>query len=226
MLASARAGGASHIVSVDDVVFVSPVVSIDVGDTVDWQWNVLAPHTGTSDDGTSSNSVVLQRADSYSPGPTFSFTFTQAGSFYYYCAVHSAPVQRVPGPAMSGVVTVGAPPTATSTTTATPSGDATSIPATQTAIPTQPVMPGVTVTPMPNTTATPGTVIAGAGASTATPTGMGAEAAVRRPETGGGARASPGRRRASVVLAAAGVVMASAGWLTSAGVALHARGRR
>ena len=61
-------------------------ITITVGTTVTWTNKTSAPHTVTSDDGTSfdsgnSNPIAAN-------GGTFSFTFTKAGTFAYHCQIH------------------------------------------------------------------------------------------------------------------------------------------
>ena len=74
-------------------------VTVAAGDTVTWTNSDSAPHTVTSTGSGPLDSPNMQKGD------TWSFTFTQAGSYPYYCKVH---------PDMKGTVTVtaaAAPPT-------------------------------------------------------------------------------------------------------------------
>jgi plastocyanin len=82
-------------------------VTVAQGDTVTWTNSDTAPHTVTSTGGGPLDSPNLQKGDSWS------FTFTQAGSYPYYCAVH---------PDMKATVTVTA--AAAPTTTAMPGHEA------------------------------------------------------------------------------------------------------
>ncbi len=59
-------------------------VTIKVGTTVIWTNSTIAPHTLTSDSG----SAVTWDSGLVNPGKTFSFTFTQTGTFHYHCSVH------------------------------------------------------------------------------------------------------------------------------------------
>jgi plastocyanin len=59
-------------------------ININVGDTVEWSWS-SGFHTVTSDD----NSAFDSGARSAPSG--YSFTFSAAGSYPYYCQVHSLP---------------------------------------------------------------------------------------------------------------------------------------
>jgi len=76
-------------------------VTINVGNTVEWTQLDEIPHTVTSTPAGIFDSGVLSK------GNTFSFTFTQAGTYSYYCDLH---------PAMVGTVTVlpNSPPAAPS----------------------------------------------------------------------------------------------------------------
>ncbi len=61
-------------------------LTIKAGTTVMWKNTTQAPHTVTSDDGTSfdsgsANPIAAQ-------GGTFSFTFNTAGTFAYHCSIH------------------------------------------------------------------------------------------------------------------------------------------
>jgi plastocyanin len=65
--------------------FSPKTLTSSVGATVIWKNTTQAPHTVTSDDGTSFNT-----GDStpVAPGTTFSFKFTKAGTFAYHCGFH------------------------------------------------------------------------------------------------------------------------------------------
>ncbi len=70
-------------------------LTVKVGTTVVWTSEDNPIHTVTADDG-SFDSGRMKKGD------TFSHTFTQAGEYPYYCAIHGAPG----GVGMSGVVIV------------------------------------------------------------------------------------------------------------------------
>ncbi len=61
-------------------------ITIKVGTTVTWTNTTGAPHTVTSDDGTSFDSNINTPISAN--GGTFSFTFTKAGTFAYHCQIH------------------------------------------------------------------------------------------------------------------------------------------
>ncbi len=82
-------------VSIGDFFFAPQSVTVRVGDTVRWTNNGAAPHTTTS--GTTPAPDGKWASGILSSGQSFSFTFTQAGTSPYFCAVH---------PFMTGTVTV------------------------------------------------------------------------------------------------------------------------
>jgi plastocyanin len=61
-------------------------ITIKVGTIVTWTNNTGAPHTVTSDDGTSFDSGI--NTPIAASGGTFNFTFTKAGTFTYHCQIH------------------------------------------------------------------------------------------------------------------------------------------
>ncbi|MFL6541683.1 MAG: plastocyanin/azurin family copper-binding protein [Chthoniobacterales bacterium] len=80
------------------VAFSPSSVTINVGDTVQWQWN-SGPHSVTS--GTPDHPSGLFDSGIQNSGHSFSHTFTDPGQVPYYCMVH--------GSMMTGVVKVVAP---------------------------------------------------------------------------------------------------------------------
>jgi plastocyanin len=60
----------------------SIVVVLGVNNTVIWTNNDASPHTVTANDGSFSSGNL-------NPGDTFTFTFTDAGTYYYHCSYHS-----------------------------------------------------------------------------------------------------------------------------------------
>jgi amicyanin len=76
--------------------FDPPALTVPVGTTVVWTNRDDVPHTVTSTDKTFKSSGALDQGDSYS------YTFTAAGTYAYYCTVHpfmtaKVIVQPVPG---------------------------------------------------------------------------------------------------------------------------------
>ncbi len=66
--------------------FSPTTLTIKVGTTVVWKNTTSAPHTVTSDDGKSFDSGVNNPIAPQSG--TFSFTFTQPGTYAYHCSFH------------------------------------------------------------------------------------------------------------------------------------------
>lgn len=69
------------IITSSTFAFSPQTLSIAVGTIVVWKNNTGAPHTVTSDNGVFGSGTI-------SPGGTFSFKFTQAGTFAYHCNIH------------------------------------------------------------------------------------------------------------------------------------------
>jgi LPXTG-motif cell wall-anchored protein len=78
--------------TISDFQFSPASITIHVGDTVSWTNNGPSPHTATADGG-SFDTGTLQK------GQSGSHTFTQAGTFTYFCRIH---------PFMHGTVVVAA----------------------------------------------------------------------------------------------------------------------
>ena len=83
---------AESIVAIHDNFFSPRNLNIAPGDTVKWVQDGNSPHTTTSTTGLWDSGLL-------GPGATFSVTFSNAGTFPYFCEVH--------GPAMSGSIIVG-----------------------------------------------------------------------------------------------------------------------
>ena len=86
---------ATAAVAVVDSSFVPSEITIDEGGTVTWTNQGDLPHTVTADDNSFSSNTMQ-------PGDEYSKTFTEAGTFPYYCSFHGSPG----GGGMSGVVHV------------------------------------------------------------------------------------------------------------------------
>lgn len=82
-------------VALENFQFNPAKLEVKVGTTVVWTNNDSVGHTVTADDG-AFNSGTLRKGD------TFSFTFTEAGAFAYYCQPHGGKG----GQGMSGMITV------------------------------------------------------------------------------------------------------------------------
>ena len=114
-------------ITIQNFSFQPATVTVPAGTTVTWTNMDSTTHTSTSDTGAWDSGSIPQ-------GHSFSFTFTQVGTFPYHCAIH---------PNMHGTVIVQAAATAAPTATATPSSvsvaTATSVPLAAYPVKVQPV---------------------------------------------------------------------------------------
>ena len=97
--------------------FAHQELTVEVGNTIVWTQQDGASHTTTS--GTPGNLDGVWDSEFLNNSQTFSFTFTEAGAFPYYCTIH---------PTMRATVTVAEAGSADTTSppaeaTATSSGD-------------------------------------------------------------------------------------------------------
>ena len=72
---------ASNEVSIQGMAFNPQTLTVSVNTTVKWTNNDAISHTVTSD-------TNLFNSGTLSPGGTFSFQFTSAGTFKYHCSIH------------------------------------------------------------------------------------------------------------------------------------------
>jgi plastocyanin len=86
-------------VDVIDNAYVPSTINLLVGGTVTWTWKGAAPHTVTSDDGTSFDSQPAKTRGMFSH--TFTAVSDPKTGIKYHCRVH--------GTAMSGAIFVTAP---------------------------------------------------------------------------------------------------------------------
>jgi plastocyanin len=94
-------------VAIKNYAFAPAALTVTAGTKVTWTNDDVAPHTVTVSSGpVKFSSPTLQKGDS------FTYTFTTAGTYAYYCAVH---------PDMTAKVVVTGSPTPTPTPTPTPS---------------------------------------------------------------------------------------------------------
>jgi len=77
-------------VKIDNFVFGPQAITVPVGTTVTWTNSDDTPHTAVSTDGVFKSKVM-------DTDEKFSYTFTKAGTYSYYCSVH---------PKMTGQVVV------------------------------------------------------------------------------------------------------------------------
>jgi plastocyanin len=78
-------------IKIDNFAFTPETLTVPVGTTVQWTNRDDIPHTVVSDDKTTFKSKALDTDDK------FSFAFTKAGTYPYFCSVH---------PKMTGKVVV------------------------------------------------------------------------------------------------------------------------
>ncbi len=83
----ANAYAATVNVSIGDNFFSPNTVNVNVGDTITWTNNGFAPHTSTSGTSCPTGNGTWD-SGTLSRGQSFSFTFTQAGTFPYFCSIH------------------------------------------------------------------------------------------------------------------------------------------
>jgi len=87
----AASGGTGTQVKIDNFTFAPVALTIPVGTTVQWVNRDDIPHTVVSDDKSTIKSKVLDTDEQ------FSYTFTKAGTYSYFCSIH---------PKMTGKVVV------------------------------------------------------------------------------------------------------------------------
>jgi len=81
---------AANVVKIDNFVFEPQTITVPVGGTVTWTNSDDIPHTAVSTDGVFKSKVM-------DTDEKFSYTFTKAGTYSYYCSIH---------PKMTGKVVV------------------------------------------------------------------------------------------------------------------------
>ena len=80
----------SAVVKIDNFIFGPQTVTVPAGTTVTWTNGDDIPHTAVSTDGVFKSKVM-------DTDEKFSYTFTKAGTYPYYCSIH---------PKMTGTVVV------------------------------------------------------------------------------------------------------------------------
>jgi plastocyanin len=88
--ASDKPSAAIAAVKIDNFVFGPQTLTVPVGTTVTWTNSDDIPHTSVSTDGVFKSKVL-------DTDEKFSYTFTKAGTYPYYCTIH---------PKMTGKVVV------------------------------------------------------------------------------------------------------------------------
>lgn len=145
----------SGSVTIQNFAFNPSPLNVPVGATVTWTNSDGAAHTTTSDSG----SGVSWDSGALSNGAHFSFTFTQAGTYTYHCAIHSymhgtivvgsGGTQPTDTPLPTSVIvpTDTAVPTATTAATAEPSSTAAPTATTAPTNPAPTIAPSATTAP-------------------------------------------------------------------------------
>lgn len=80
---------AGNVVTIHNFGFYPANLEVKVGTTVTWTNYDRAPHTVTFNDSSLKSSGTLNQGD------TFSYTFTKAGVYSYYCDLHESMVGQV-----------------------------------------------------------------------------------------------------------------------------------
>jgi plastocyanin len=88
--ANAQPSAATAGVKIDNFVFGPQTITVPVGTTVTWTNSDDIPHTSVSTEGVFKSKVL-------DTDEKFSYTFTKAGTYPYYCTIH---------PKMTGKVVV------------------------------------------------------------------------------------------------------------------------
>jgi len=88
--ANDQPSAANAAVKIDNFVFGPPTITVPVGATVTWTNSDDIPHTAVSTEGVFKSKVM-------DTDEKFSYTFTKAGTYPYYCSIH---------PKMTGQVVV------------------------------------------------------------------------------------------------------------------------
>ena len=81
VIAPPSVSGEGVEVEIEDFAYVPGTITIKVGTTVTWTNKDSVGHTATSDDGVFDSGML-------SKGSSFSYTFTTAGTFGYFCKPH------------------------------------------------------------------------------------------------------------------------------------------
>jgi plastocyanin len=81
VIAPPSVSGEGVEVEIEDFAFVPGSVTIKVGTTVTWTNKDNVGHTATSDDGVFDSGILGK-------GSSFSYTFTKAGTYGYFCKPH------------------------------------------------------------------------------------------------------------------------------------------
>ena len=205
-LAAPPAGAANASVSVVDYSFQPASVTINVGESVTWTHQGTATHTVTADNSSFDSGNLTT-------GKTFKQTFSQPGTYGYYCKYHGSTTGGMRG---TVVVQGSSPPPPTPAPTAAPAPNPQPAPAAAptattprtTAAPATTAAP--TTTTLQSTTIAPPAAAAGTTSSTLAAAGGGVALPAQKASTGSDSDVSPWLIALAVVLlagAAAGGVL-------------------
>ena len=86
--ANDQASAASAAVKIDNFVFGPQTITVPVGATVTWTNSDDIPHTAVSTEGVFKSKVM-------DTDEKFSYTFTKAGTYSYYCSIHQKMTGKV-----------------------------------------------------------------------------------------------------------------------------------
>jgi plastocyanin len=81
VIADDKPSAATAEVKIDNFVFGPQMITVPVGGTVTWTNKDDIPHTSVSTDGVFKSKVL-------DTDEKFSYTFTKAGTYPYYCTIH------------------------------------------------------------------------------------------------------------------------------------------
>ncbi|GAC1637047.1 MAG: hypothetical protein NVS4B8_01340 [Herpetosiphon sp.] len=107
--AAARTSAASTTVEMQNFKFAPDPITVQAGTTIVWNNTSPNPHTAKAVNGAFDSGNVDQ-------GKSYSFTFSNAGTYKYYCLYHGSPT----GTGMVGTIVVQAAAAAPAPTTAAP----------------------------------------------------------------------------------------------------------
>jgi plastocyanin len=90
---SSQSAASTGAITIKNMMFTPPQISIQKGGTVTWTNDDNTAHTVTDD----LTNVGGPSSGDIQPGSTYSFTFNKTGSFQYHCSIH---------PSMRGTIVV------------------------------------------------------------------------------------------------------------------------
>ena len=134
------AAAATQQVMMQDYAFSPAALTVRVGDTVTWMQHDQAPH-----DVVTTSAPVAFRSPQLSAGQSWSYTFSQPGTYQYYCSVH--PDMRASVTVLPAPTTAAPKPAPTTPAAAKPAPVRTSAAAPVAPVTTPPATPSAGTTP-------------------------------------------------------------------------------